>query len=187
MTQAAAIETIARPYAKAAFAVAKRHNAIPEWQHCLEALAICIEDSKMQRIIHHPAVPAEQLRACCLACTKGQENGQWTRFVSLLVERKRLVVAAAILRAFMALKAAEEDIINVTIETPVALSNDDLARLVTALEKKWRQKVKASVEINMTLLGGVCIRAGDRVIDASLRGRLDQLHHQLLNAAVPNE
>lgn len=166
--------TIARPYAEAAFKLAVELGALPAWSDALARLAVvaCAEES--QGVIGNPAVTASQV-ASLFADVAGQLSSEQRNFVQVLAENERLVVLPEIVSQFEALRSAHENVLDAQVSTAFPLSDAQLAEIVATLEAKHGRKVKASVQVDPELIGGVSIRIGDEVSDASVRGKLAQL------------
>ena len=104
------------------------------------------------------------------------------RFIHVLADNKRLDLLAEIAAQFEVLKAAAEHVVDVKITTAVALTNEQKDAYVQALGRRFEQEVHMHVAVDPSLVGGAIVRAGDTVIDGSLRDRLTRLNEALLRA-----
>ncbi|MDO3387667.1 F0F1 ATP synthase subunit delta [Gilvimarinus sp. SDUM040013] len=171
----AELTTLARPYAKAAFAYARDHSDLASWATQLETLALVSEYGKAKEIVASPGVtPADQATALIEVC--GEELSEKVKnFVQLLADNKRLALLPEVFTLFDALKSAQEQAVNVELTTAYELDDASQQKLADALSAKLERKVKVSAAIDQQLLAGAVIKAGDLVIDGSMRGRLEKL------------
>ena len=171
----AELSTLARPYAKAAFEVAKTDNELGLWAEALNLAAAVSEDSKIKTLLGSPALTADQKCESLLEVLGLGEHVKFSNFLHALAENKRLGLMAEIRSFYLAQKAQQEKTIDVSISTAFSLTDEYKAALVKALTKKLEREVKISTDVDKSLLGGALIRAGDTVIDGSVKGRLTKL------------
>ena len=168
----AELATIARPYARAAFMHAQGAGAFKAWGDLLDAAAVAVADERIRAAIGAPQrtkgaaaeLVVSVLGAAGVAVDSGAKN-----FLALLGENRRLETLPAIAAQFAELRAAAENIVDVTVVSAMALDAGQQAKLKTALHES----------VDPTLLGGAVIQAGDLVIDGSLKGRLARLATQM--------
>lgn len=171
----AELTTLARPYAKAAFAEAVESNALVLWSDMLSLAAQFAADKEFAKILVHPALTAQQ-QATALADLCGDKlNQSGKNFLTILGENKRLTLLPLIVEAFEELKAAQEHAIDVTVTSAFELTNAQQETLSQALKNKLQCDVRLTGSVDPLLVGGVIIRAGDLVIDGSVRGKLAKL------------
>ena len=171
----AELSTLARPYARAAFEFARSREELPAWSAQLANLAAVTLDAAMGQILNNPALTAEQ-QAQALKDVCGEAiNGHGQNFVSILADNKRLTLLPEISALFEQYKANQEKTVDVTVFSAFDVSEETEQSLAQALKTKLERKVKIDSIVDKELLGGVLIRAGDLVIDGSVRGRLNQL------------
>jgi F-type H+-transporting ATPase subunit delta len=171
----AELATLARPYANAAFDVAKGDGELDRWSRMLALLATAANDEKVQVLLATPEVEEVQ-KAYKLAEICGPElNDRGKRFVQVLAGNKRLTLLPEIQEQFEALRAEEQATLDVTVTSAYPLAEQELARLKSALSRRFDRDVSMVSEVDASLIGGAVIRAGDTVIDGSLRGKLDKL------------
>jgi F-type H+-transporting ATPase subunit delta len=171
--------TLARPYANAAFEVAAVDNALAQWSLMLKMLAALTSQAKISELLKSPALTAEKLSEALLLICGDSVSSKGSNLVRLLAENRRLVLLPQISELFDALKDAREKSIDVEISSAYALSDAVVASLTAALEKRLDRTVKLHRTVNKQLIGGVVIRAGDTVIDSSVRGKLNKLAESL--------
>ncbi|MFA6014705.1 MAG: F0F1 ATP synthase subunit delta [Gallionellaceae bacterium] len=167
--------TAARPYAQAAFDEAQKLGELKNWSEMLSAAASAVENADLQAVIRSPKVDAMQL-ANLMLMLSGEKLGQLAQnFIKLLVENQRLLVLPQISVLFEALRAEAEKSIDVVVTSAYELNDTQKQKVVAALKVKMGREIKLTCETNKELLGGIVIRAGDKVIDGSARTRLSEL------------
>lgn len=171
----AEITTVARPYAKAAFEFARASGQLAGWSSMLALVAAVVEDGAFRQYIERPTLSAAQqadavLKACGNALDVGVCN-----FVHYVAANKRLPALPAIRAQFETLRAESEGAIDVEVTTAFALDDAQTQSLAKTLSSKLSRDVTIASVVDVTLIGGAVIRAGDTVIDASVRGKLGQL------------
>jgi F-type H+-transporting ATPase subunit delta len=171
----AELSTLARPYAKAAFEYARDAGALEPWFEQLATAAAVTQDSAMVAVLNDPALTAEQ-QAKTMGDVCGEALGkEANNFVAILAGNKRLALMPEIFSMFAQFKANQEKTVDVEVISAFDLADATRDRLATVLGKKLEREVKVSTATDKDLLGGVLIRAGDLVIDGSVRGRLNKL------------
>ncbi|MEK9720761.1 MAG: F0F1 ATP synthase subunit delta [Quisquiliibacterium sp.] len=163
--------TIARPYAEAAFKIARDGSALPSWSDALARLATVASTPVARDLVGNPKIAAAQV-AALIADSAGSLNAEQRNFVTLLASNERLGVVAEIAAQFETLRNAHEGIVDASISSAFPLSDEQLADIVGLLRAKHGSQVKASVTVDPELIGGVSIRIGDEVMDASVRGSI---------------
>ena len=171
--------TLARPYANAAFEVAAADNALAQWSQMLQTLAAVTSQPRISDLLKSPALTAEKQSEALLSICGDAISSKGSNMVRLLAENRRLALLPQISELFDALKAAREKSIDVEVTTAYALSDAVVAQLAKALEKRLDRSVKLHSTVDKQLIGGVVIRAGDTVIDNSVRGKLNKLAESL--------
>ncbi len=167
--------TIARPYAEAAFRLAREQSALDRWSQMLHLLEIVVQNESIARGIGDPNFTNRQLENLVLGVCGEQLDGAGRNFVQVLVSNDRLGVVPAIRVLFEDLKREQEGILEAQITSAFALDDEQLSRLVRRLEAKYQRKVSAQVSVDPQLIGGVKIVVGDKVLDATVRGKLDAM------------
>lgn len=166
--------TVARPYAKAAFDFAVEHQSVERWQQMLAFTAVVTRNEQMAELLSGAVAPETLSNTFIAVCgDELDEHGQ--NFIRVMAENGRLLVLPAVLQQFIELRATLESTVEVDVLSSSALSDTQQAKIVAAMEKRLSRKVKLNCKIDKSVLGGVIIRAGDLVIDGSVRGRLERL------------
>jgi len=171
--------TIARPYAEAAFKLAEAQGSLAGWSANLADLSAVVADERVRAAIGNPNFPAARLAGTILGILQGRLSGEAENFVRVLAENGRLDVVAQIRAQYEALKNDREGVVEAEVYTAFELDTAQVADLVSRLEKKTGRKVKARVSVDKSLIGGVKIAIGDKVIDGSARAQLGALEAAL--------
>jgi len=172
--------TIARPYAKAAFAHATGANALDAWSTLLERGAAVVSDDRVSGLIGSPKVTPAQLAELVtdVAGTTGTgEEGK--SFLRLLAESRRLGFLPEIAARFKALKDEKEGTVDVTVTSAAAMPDAEREKIAAALARRFNRKVRVHTEVDASLIGGAVVRSGDTVIDGSIKSRLERLAFDL--------
>lgn len=166
--------TLARPYARAVFDLARDGGDFAPWSEALNALAAAVESDEVAVLIGHPALTRAQLGEALVEALKDADEAV-RNLVRLLAENGRLRLVPAIRDGYEALRAEAESRIDVQVVT--ASEADEALRkdLAAAIGKRLAREVDVSWAVDETLIGGAVIRAGDTVIDGSVAGELDRL------------
>lgn len=175
----AEISTIARPYAVAAFKLAKEQNALAKWSEMLGFATAVVNDAQMKTYIEDPKVVSSDLEATFLKVSGDKLNEQGQNLIKVLVEYGRLSILPAITQAFEELKASDEGTLEAQIIAAAKPSAAEVNDLVKRLEAKFGKKIEASVSVDPEIIGGIKIIVGDTVIDASVKGQLQNLAYTL--------
>ncbi len=173
------LATLARPYASAVFKRAKETDSTEKWSKSLAFMSAVLSDEEISVLVDNPKVSNERLSALMLDICQGQVDEEGANFLKLLVQNNRLALAPAIAKIFEEYKAESEGYVDVEVTTAYAFSKEEKQSFTSALEKTLSKKVHMNVTVDKSLIGGVLVRAGDRVIDGSIRGQLQQLAKRL--------
>lgn len=169
--------TIARPYASAVFELAQQESNLKKWSGMLQILNLVVSDDNMQQVIKNPKVDHDQLAGIVIDICGGELDKYGKNFVKTLVNAGRLTLIPYIYKLYEARKAEAEGIAEVNVISAYPLEGEQQSRIKHVMEKRLGKKIEITTKVDETLIGGAVIRAGDSVIDASLRGRLKQLGH----------
>jgi len=178
--------TIARPYAKAVFDIARRDQALAGWSAALGAAARILQDDGARVFLARPDLDdATRVEFVTAVCTEagGAEllrSGHGGNLLRLLAENDRLFVLPEISVQFDALKAQAENTVRVRLITATAVEESIAGRIGRSLESRLGRSVELELETDPGLLGGAVIRAEDMVIDGSVKSRLQKLAETLL-------
>jgi F-type H+-transporting ATPase subunit delta len=181
--------TVARPYARAAFEVAQENDALAELSDSLAVAKALLEDGQVAAFLATPTL-SDKERLTFLHGLFAQAVGKGsvfaggsqhgTNFLKLLLENGRVAVLPEISEHFEALKAKVENSVDAVVTSASPLSDARMQEIAASLKARLGRDVKLTSKIDETLIGGAVIRAGDVVIDGSLRARLEGLAHSLI-------
>jgi|SRR5690606_36233090 len=166
--------TIARPYAEAAFKLARELGQLPSWSDALARLAAVSGNDTARDLIGNPALSVDRL-AGVLSDAAGELSAEQRNFVQVLASNERFSVMSEIASQFESLRHAHEGVLEAQVASAYPLANEQLGEIVATLESRFGRKVQATVTVEPELIGGVSIRIGDEVMDASVRGKLAKL------------
>jgi len=171
--------TIARPYAKAAFEEARRQNRLGPWSEAVRAAAAVVKDPRVGSLLGNPRVTSSELAQLVIDITGPQLGDDGRNFVRTLAENRRLACLPEISALFDALKDEAERVIDVSVTSAAPLDESQRKTLTTALERKLKRAIRMQCHTDPSLIGGAVLRAGDLVIDGSLRTQLDRITYEL--------
>jgi F-type H+-transporting ATPase subunit delta len=177
------MEEIAKVYSEALFDVAKEKDELAEVQEQLGQFADAVaEDKDLQVFFFSPYLSSQDKRdGISKAITGGNE--ELINFLELLAEKHRMPVLFAIRRRFDELAAAENDELEVTVTSAVELDASVIESIGAEIEKKTGKTIDLRSEVDDSIIGGIVLQVGNRVLDASIRSRLDKLRREVAKAA----
>jgi F-type H+-transporting ATPase subunit delta len=171
----AELTTLARPYAKASFESADAAGELQKWSTMLAMLSAVSQQENMGKAISSPGLTAGQ-KAQIFVDVCGEElDTNAANLVSALAGNQRLLLLPEIRQLFELFKAQREKSVDVLVSTAFELSSELQEKLAKTLSTKLDREVNLSTAVDKTLLGGALVRAGDTVIDGSVKGRLTKL------------
>jgi len=167
--------TLARPYAKAIFAIAREAGDLPGYAGQIDLLAALVNDQSLAALIGHPRIASSALAEVINDVAGEAFSGPMKNYVKVLAENGRLPLLSDIARQFEQLRAAAENVLPVQVLSAMALTESQQQQLQQSLAKRFGADIALTTDVDASLLAGVIVRAGDQVIDASARGRLQRL------------
>lgn len=173
------ITTVARPYAEAVFERAKETGQLDAWSEALALLAAVTSDARLAEQIANPTMSRERLHALILEVCGDALSTEAANLLQLLTLNARLAAITEIARLFEERRIADQGVSHILIRSAFEVDAEQRETLVQALSKRFGGQVDLTLETDATLLGGIEIRAGDLVIDDSVRGKIKQLAHAL--------
>lgn len=176
----AELSTLARPYAKAVFELARDEGKLADWTALLAGLARVVRDPGVASAIGHPAIGRGQLADVLVQAMGASATAQAKNLLRLLSEYNRLKLAPAIAEQFEALRAEHERRVDVQIVSAAPVEAAQQQALVAAVKKKLNRDVNVEWTTDPSLIAGAQIRAGDTVIDGSISGELARLRQALV-------
>lgn len=173
------LTTLARPYAKAAFELARSDNNLARWDDWLSAVAVATADESMSRWLKSPFSTPDKAVEIIVEAIGGGVDPRILSYLEVLANNGRLTLCAEISRLFRQLRQDAEKRLQVRVVSAVALQDPEAERMRSALAKRYDREISLHNEIDPDVLGGAIIYAGDQVIDGSLLGRLQRLEASL--------
>ena len=169
------LNTCARPFARAAFEYAKEKRLLSEWSTMLSLCASVVNEPCVVGVLGDPGLSGEQRAVVLLGLCGGGISKGGANFIRILSENKRVSLLPAIGAMFEQLKAKEESFQAVSVTSAFPLTQGCVDALTKKIEARLGCSVKLDIQIDKGLMGGVVIKAGDLVVDGSLRARLTKL------------
>jgi F-type H+-transporting ATPase subunit delta len=171
----AELATIARPYAEAVFRLAKQGNALPAWSDALNLIASVYQDPQMKAALANPKVTPADIERLLLAICGERIDGVARNLIQLLVHNRRLAVLEEIRGLFEQLELEDEGKVDAKISSAFPMEDAQRLHVVNLLSTRFRRKINATVTVDPDLIGGIKVEVGDKVWDASVRGRLQTM------------
>jgi len=171
----AEIITLARPYAKAAFEFARASKTLDAWSSSLAVVATVVQQSVVEGTLDSPTMTSEQKATLLIELCGDALDSKVKNFVAVMASNKRLGLLAEVQQLFENFKSQQEKFSDIQVSTAFELDSVVEKKLADKLSKALDSEVTLSTNIDKSLIGGVIIRAGDMVIDGSIRGRLAKL------------
>ncbi len=171
--------TVARPYAQAVFETASEESKLTEWSEMLGLLEVVVTDPQMKTVLSNPKLDAAALSDFIQDVCGESLSETGSNLVKVLAGAGRLTIIPEINKLYEQLRAEAEGVIEVGVTSAYELAPEQQATISEVMAKRLGRKVEIAHEVDDSLIGGVVIRAGDTVIDASVRGRLKALATQM--------
>jgi F-type H+-transporting ATPase subunit delta len=177
--------TVARPYAQAAFELARAGGELAAWSDFLRLAALLVTEPEVSRLLFTPGADLQRLAASMADICREQlgnpaplrdgERSLGANLLKVLVANRRLSALPDISVRFDALKAEAENTLDVTLTTASSVTDEQQGRIVDSLKKRFGRQVRLKVQLDADLIGGARLQVGDRVIDGSVRTGLQKL------------
>jgi F-type H+-transporting ATPase subunit delta len=171
----AELATIARPYAEAVFRLARQNHALPAWSDALNLISTVYQDPQMRAAMANPKVASADIERLLLAICGERIEGVARNLIQLLVHNRRLAVVAEIRAQFEQLKLEDEGKLEARISSAFPMEDMQRDQVVKMLSSRFKRKINATVTVDPDLIGGIKVEVGDKVWDASVRGRLQTM------------
>ncbi|MFO0042207.1 MAG: F0F1 ATP synthase subunit delta [Pseudomonadota bacterium] len=171
-------QTLARPYARAAFESAQGAGALADWQRKLAFAAAVAGHPDVRGMVGNPRIDAATLRALFLPESEASDS-TFAAFIGLLGDNRRLSALPEIAADYGELKREHEKVLKVTVRAAVSVDAALAESFKAALKRRYQREIELEAVLDPTVLGGAVIDAGKEVIDGSVRGRLERLSQAL--------
>lgn len=176
-------DTAPRRYAEAAFEVALRDGTVETWRRELDLAADTLATGELAVVLANPATPLDQRVAAADRIFAGLTR-QVRNLVLILVRRRRIEQLPRVAAEFARLDDKRNGLTHATATSAAPLGPDEVRAITARLEELTGGRVVLETGVDADLLGGVVVRVGDRLIDGSVRGRLERLRNQLASGAL---
>lgn len=170
--------TLARPYARAAYALARDAGQADAWSRSLATAAALAAEPTIAQALGDPRIARSDAVGLLSDDTA---PGHWQGFLELLADNRRLPLLPDIAALFEQLRAEGEQVVRATVTSASVLSDGELESITAALRRRFGREVRVRTAVDPALIGGAVIDAGDLVIDGSLKGKLERLQSALAN------
>ena len=175
----AELATIARPYAEAAFALARDGGALPKWSDTLQLLAAVASDAKVSAAVDNPKLSPEQKQSLFGTVLGDKLDASATSFVKVLLDADRVKLLPQINEHFQALKRDADNVAKATVVSAFPLTDAQRAEMKGALSKRYGRDIEMIEQTDAALIGGAKIIVGDQVIDRTVVGQLSKMERQI--------
>lgn len=175
----AELATIARPYAEAAFALAREGGALPKWADTLQLLAAVASDAKVSAAVDNPKLSPKQKQSLFSTVLGDKLDASATSFVKVLLDADRVKLLPQINEHFQALKRDADNVAKATVVSAYPLTDAQRAELKGALSKRYGRDIEMIEQTDAALIGGAKIIVGDQVIDRTVVGQLSKMERQI--------
>ena len=177
-------DTAARRYAEAAFEVAQRDGTVETWRNELGVAAAVVGDERLGRVLANPAIALERRTELLVTAIGSRVSRPVLNLIQLQLRRGRIEELPRVAAEFVRLDNRRQGITVATATAAAELTPDEVRALTTRLEQFTGGRVELDVTVDPSLLGGLVVRVGDRLIDGSVRGRLERLRNRLVSGAL---
>ena len=166
---------VARPYAKAIFDLAKEQGDFSEWSGQLKLLSLIASDKSFKALQGNPAISKDQMVELMTGVAGDDLTELGQNLVKLLVRNDRALAISEIGAQYKALKDEAEQVIEAELITASQIGDEQKQAIAKALSTRLGKKVKLEASVDEDLIGGAVVRAGDWVVDGSVRAQLSSL------------
>ncbi len=173
----------ARRYAEAAFQLAERDGSFDDWSSGLELAAGLAADPSVQQVADDPALDLGSRRRIVERLLGDRVTVHVRNLVLVLVVRGRLSILPAVAAEYRRLLDASRGIVGATLTSARPLDRAETEAVQARVEALAGRTVRLATAVDPSLIGGLTVRVGDRLIDASVRGRLERLRDRLVLGA----
>jgi F-type H+-transporting ATPase subunit delta len=175
------LETLARPYAKAAFELAQGESALARWDDMLGLASTIVADESMAKLLESPEMGDRQSVAIVVEIGADSFSDRFRDYLTVLASNDRLPLLPQISDLYRGLREEAEKRLSVRVVSAIPLDENQSTRLREALARRFDREIELENEVDAAVIGGAVVYAGDQVIDGSLRGRLQKLSNSLTN------
>jgi len=167
--------TAARPYARAVYQLAKETSSVSGWSEALSLLAAIITDAEMAEILDKPQLGKEHKGELLLKVIGDKLDASQSNLIRLMAENGRLKALPEVAAQFEVFRAEAEGKIDAEVVSAYPLSSDQEKAITETLKAKLGREITLTTSTDESLIGGVVIKAGDTIIDGSMKSQLESL------------
>lgn len=171
--------TLARPYARAGFSVAREHGTLDRWSESLKRAAVISLHDPVPDLLHNPRLSREQVLSLFAEADGEALEPSFRNFLKTLAQYRRLPLLPEISAQFEDLRREDEARIHVLVTSAQPMSDADATQMRERLRQRYGRDVELEIKVDAGLIGGAVIKAQDQVIDGSVRGQLERLARQV--------
>ena len=180
----ATLRSTARRYAEAAVSLAERDDSLGDWVDALETATSRLTEVQVLRVLADPAIPFDQRRRVAEAILGDSVTGAPRNLVLLLIRRGRIELLPRVAAEVRRLWEQRQGIVHAVVTSAAPLTQEESEAVRDRLAAMTGDTVRIELRVDPSLLGGVLVRMGDRLIDGSVRGRLERLRTRLTSGAA---
>lgn len=171
--------TLARPYARAAFASAREHGSLDRWSANLQCAAAVAVQEPVPELLQNPRLSRDQVLSLFAEVGGERFDSGFHNFLKTLAQYRRLPLLPEVSAQFEALRREDEARVHVLVTSAQAITDDEAERLSERLRQRFGREIELEIKVDASLIGGAVIKAQDEVIDGSVRGQLERLARQV--------
>jgi F-type H+-transporting ATPase subunit delta len=173
----------ARRYAEAAFEIARRDGTLDRWTDDLRLAADVVAEADVARVVDNPAIPFDARREVLAKLLEPRISPQAFHLTLLLAQRGRLSSTPAVAAEYKRLVDRERGVVVATVTSAVRLEPAELEAIGARVREMTGARAEIAAAVDPDLIGGLTVRIGDRLIDGSVRGRLERLRDRIVAGA----
>jgi F-type H+-transporting ATPase subunit delta len=178
------VQEIADVYARSLFEVAQEQDSLDEIHEQLGEFADAVSENRdLQVFLFSPYFSAQEKKESLGKLVKGADDNLF-RFLELLAERHRMPIVFRVRRAFDDVWAEERKRLEVQVTSAVELDDDTVESIGKRIEEETGRDVQLSSRVDPDVIGGIVLRVGNKILDASVRARLERVRRQVRSAAA---
>ncbi len=178
-------ETVARRYAEAAFQLAREDGTLTRWEADLRVIRDALRDRRLRALVEHPGVAYAEKERVLRAALAGRVGAEALNLFLLMVRRGRPGAVSAMVEHFEELLRRERGVTRAEVRTALPLDDQGRSAIAERIRALTGNRAELREVVDETLIGGVTVRIGDRLYDASVRSRLERLRSRLRTASRP--
>lgn len=171
-------DTAARRYAEAALEIGRAEGTLDQWERDLQQLRDALGDEQLRTLAEHPAVPyADKERV--IRRVAGDVSPEALNLVLLMIRRGRPRAVPRMVEHFANLLRRERGVSLAEVRTALPLDETQRDAVMERLHQLTGDEIEINEVVDESLIGGITVRIGDRLYDASVRSRLERLRARL--------